>query len=461
KSASCSDCHGSHDLKFVRDPSSSVSRQNLTDTCASCHPEVSEAYRESIHGVAVQKGNEDAPTCADCHGKHGIAAVRDPLAATFGKNITEEVCAACHDSVRITGAYGIASDRFKTFYDSRHGLLLREGRLEAINCASCHGVHNIKPSSDPDSLIHPSNIPATCGGCHTRANENFARGDIHMPPPHDPDSGVLYWIRAVYIFLIISVVGGMVIHNLFDFIRKIRYRLAVRRGKIESTRYGSTRYIRMTLVERIQHAVMSSSFILLALTGFMIRYPDAWWVAPFRHLSDNFFELRIYLHKIAAAVIIAVCLWHVIWMFTTARGKQFRADIVPVLKDAVDAWKNLLHLMGFSKFKPLFGRFRYIEKIEYWAVVWGMVIMSVSGIIMWFHDFFMGTFTKLGLDIARTVHFYEACLAGLAIAVWHFYYVMLNPDVYPMNTAWITGKISESELAKNHPLELERLKKRD
>jgi hypothetical protein len=70
----------------------------------------------------------------------------------------------------------------------------------------------------------------------------------------------------------------------------------------------------------------------------------------------------------------------------------------------------------------------------------------------------MGLFTKLGFDISRTIHFYEAILATLAILVWHFYFVIFNPDVYPMNFSWLTGRMSEREMLEEHPLELERLR---
>ena len=84
--------------------------------------------------------------------------------------------------------------------------------------------------------------------------------------------------------------------------------------------------------------------------------------------------------------------------------------------------------------------------------------MGVTGVILWFENTSMGLFTKLGFDISRTVHFYEAVLATLAIIAWHFYFVIFNPDVYPMNLAWLTGRVSEREMREEHPLELERLK---
>ncbi|MFM9031166.1 MAG: hypothetical protein ACKOTF_10900, partial [Opitutaceae bacterium] len=84
------------------------------------------------------------------------------------------------------------------------------------------------------------------------------------------------------------------------------------------------------------------------------------------------------------------------------------------------------------------------------------IVMAVTGGILWFDNTFMGILTKLGSDIARTVHFYEAVLATLAIIVWHFYFVIFNPDVYPMNLAWLTGRLSEREMLEEHPLELPR-----
>lgn len=92
--------------------------------------------------------------------------------------------------------------------------------------------------------------------------------------------------------------------------------------------------------------------------------------------------------------------------------------------------------------------------MEYWAVVWGTVIMGLTGVILWFENFFLKYVTNTGMDIASTIHYYEAILASLAIVVWHFYFIFLNPDVYPMNKAWLKGYLSREEMEKEHPLEL-------
>jgi predicted CXXCH cytochrome family protein len=457
--AACSDCHGAHDTRTAKDSASRVSRWNIADTCGRCHAEIARTYKASVHGRAVGKGVGDSPTCTDCHGQHHIYRVGDARSPVAAVNVSVEICASCHDSLRLTRKYGIDADRFSTFNDSFHGLASRAGSVEVANCASCHGVHDILPSSDPASTVHRSNLAATCGSCHPGANENFARGAVHVVEARDPESGILYWIRAFYLYLIAVVVGGMFLHNLLDFIKKTRRRRALLRGTAAAKHAAAEiHYERMTLGDRLQHGAMTASFVILAVTGFMLRYPDAWWVAPIRGCCESFFDVRGVLHRIAGFGMIALSLCHVLCLLFTEKGRRFRRDIWPRWKDARDVARNLLYLTGLRRRKPLFARFTYFEKAEYWALVWGVMVMAATGVVMTFDNYFMALWSKLAWDVARTIHFYEAVLATLSIVVWHFYFVIFSPTAYPMSTVWITGKISEAEMAEHYPLELERLK---
>ena len=93
----------------------------------------------------------------------------------------------------------------------------------------------------------------------------------------------------------------------------------------------------------------------------------------------------------------------------------------------------------------------YIEKAEYWAVVWGAIVMIASGLLLWANNIAMKLFPKLWLDAATSVHFYEALLATLAIVVWHFYSVIFDPDVYPLNTVFLTGvSVKKEEHSREH-----------
>jgi len=457
KAANCVDCHGSHEMAKGLGADSRVNKEHIPGTCGRCHGSIARQYTESVHGKVLAEGSPDAPVCTSCHGEHTIVKAKSPESPVAPANVSERVCSPCHSSVRLAAKYGIRSDRFRTFNDSFHGLAIRGGLVSAANCASCHGAHQILPSTDPRSSIYPANLAITCGKCHPGANTQFASGKVHVESS-EADEPLLYWIATIYVILIVLTIGGMFLHNALDFYRKARHKLRVRRGlEAGPSPVSHALYVRMTAAERLHHGALLISFTMLVITGFMLRYPEAWWVEPIRRLGPAVFDLRSLIHRISGVVLIAASLAHVGYLTLTRRGREFLRDIMlrpGDLKDIVGAFRFYL---GKSRERPRFGRFSYVEKSEYWALVWGTVVMGATGVILWFQDPFIGLFTKLGWDVARTVHFYEAILATLAIVVWHIYFVIFNPDVYPMNVAWLKGTITEEEMEEEHPLELEEI----
>ena len=457
EAANCVDCHGSHEMNQAMVAGSRVHKSRLPETCARCHQTQTAEYNFSVHAIALRKGNLDSPVCTDCHGEHDILAHTNPASPVYARNVAQQVCASCHASLRLTRKYGLPADSFQTFSDSYHGLAARGGAAAVVNCASCHSSHAIKSSLDPTSSVYRDNLVVTCGQCHPGANKRFTIGRVHVSPAQRQESPLLYWIANLYVVLIFLVIGGMTIHNLSDFIRKLLRKLAAQRGDLPEEPVSHRLYLRMTVHERLQHAALALSFILLVVTGFMLRYPEAWWVVAIRDVSRSAFVARGLLHRLAGVVLLAAGLWHIGYLLFTPKGRQLFRDLLPAWRDLTDPWKVLQYNLGFVPEKPKFGRFSYIEKAEYWALIWGTVLMGVTGVILWFENTSMGLFTKLGFDISRTIHFYEAILATLAILVWHFYFVIFNPDIYPMNLAWLTGRVSEHEMREDHPLELERL----
>ena len=459
EAANCVDCHGSHEMNQAMVAGSRVHKSRLPETCAKCHQAQTAEYNVSVHAVALRRGNLDSPVCTDCHGEHEILAHTNPASPVYARNVAQQVCASCHASVRLTKKYGLAADSFQTFSDSYHGLAVRGGAVEVVNCASCHSSHAIKSHLDPTSTIYKDNLAATCGQCHPGANKRFTIGRVHVSPEQRLESPILYWIANLYVILIFVVIGGMTVHNLSDFAHKLLRKLALQQGKIPEPPVVHRLYLRMTVHERLQHAVLAISFILLVITGFMLRYPEAWWVVAIRDVSSRAFVARGLLHRLAGVVLIAAGLWHAGYLLLTPAGRRLFRDLLPAWRDLTDPWKVLRYNLGFAPEKPRFDRFSYMEKAEYWALIWGTLLMGATGVILWFENTSIGLFTKLGFDISRTVHFYEAILATLAILVWHFYFVIFNPDIYPMNLAWLTGRVSEREMLDDHPLELERLKR--
>lgn len=208
--AVCSDCHGSHAILPADVPDSLINRKNIPADCGSCHPAILEMYSQSIHGEELRKDNLDVPSCIDCHGEHRITSITDPDSRVFASNIPK-TCSYCHEAEKISDEFGVPSGRLKTYQDSYHGLALKFGETLVANCASCHGVHDIRPSSDPLSSIHPDNLPNTCGKCHPGAGEKFKIGKVHIEATPSSSLGT-FLVRQFYIWFISFLVLGFIIH---------------------------------------------------------------------------------------------------------------------------------------------------------------------------------------------------------------------------------------------------------
>jgi hypothetical protein len=137
-------------------------------------------YRESIHGRSRARGGSEAATCRSCHGAaHSLLAAADHRGPTYHLNLPR-TCAQCHGDAELARRYGIpVGDVYKLYLDSIHGrALTRSGLLVAANCSDCHGVHDIRPHTEPASRIFRTSVPKTCGGCHAGVLTAFA-GSIH------------------------------------------------------------------------------------------------------------------------------------------------------------------------------------------------------------------------------------------------------------------------------------------
>lgn len=443
KAAACSDCHGSHSILPPSDSRSKISHWNVPSTCGTCHKDIQSTYLQSVHGQAMVHGSSDSPVCTDCHGEHMILAPSQPNSTVNPSRVSTVTCGRCHANERLDAQYNLPANRVPTFEDSYHGLAMRGGSQTVANCASCHGIHNIFPSSDPRSTVNPKNLAATCGKCHAGAGKRFAIGPVHVSPTTLAENSVVRWIRIIYLFLLIPMTLVVSIgHNGLDFISKLI------RG---SSRHDwGEKVTRMNLHFRIAHWLVVLSFPTLVVTGFALKYPDAWWLAPVRRLEGHF-PLRGTIHRIAAVVLIGSLVYHIIHLILSRHDRAIVRNVLPKMRDASDIWAVIRYNLGLSGERPTFAMFNYIEKIEYWAFVWGTVVMTVSGLLLWFVNFTLRHFPKWFADAATAVHFYEAVMATLAILLWHFYFVIFDPEVYPMDRSWLTGKVSAEHLRETRP----------
>jgi len=285
---------------------------------------------------------------------------------------------------------------------------------------------------------------STCGKCHPGATENFAQSKIHVDLASSENGGSLgidanRWVRRIYLVLIFGTIGFMLAHNGLSFSKKVKARYQA----------ADLTIVRMNRSQRRQHFILAFTFILLALTGFALRFPESWISSAF---GPNEL-LRRWSHRIAGVVLLVGGAYHIYYVFRKRDGRQLLKDLFPSVQDLKDLFQTLRFLVGLSDSKAKVGRFGYAEKMEYWAVVWGTVIMGVTGVVIWFKMDVTRFLPRWAVDVAVTIHYYEAILACLAILVWHFYHVIFDPDVYPLNWSCWGGKVSRHWHQEEHPLE--------
>jgi formate dehydrogenase gamma subunit len=440
--ASCSDCHGSHRIFGARDPRSTINHWNIAKTCGQCHAPIASIYLTSVHGQAMKAGSFDAPVCTDCHGEHLILGPRDAVSPVSAARVSTVTCGRCHNDERLAIRYNLPMDRVPSYADSYHGLATREGSQTVANCASCHGVHNILPPSDPGSAVNAANLSKTCGGCHAGAGEHFSIGPVHVQTATGPTHPAVRAIRWFYWLVIPLTLGFMVVHNLVDFTSKL-----IRR--VRESQDGPT-VVRMSGSFLIVHWGLIVSFTVLVVTGFALKYPEAFWARPLL-IWEGHFAFRGALHRAAAVLLIATMAYHILCLAIDRRQREFLVAMLPKPMDATNLVEVLRYNLGLSKKEPHFPRFNYAEKLEYWALIWGVLVMVASGCLLWFDNFTLSHFPKWVIDAATAVHFYEAVLATFSILLWHFYMVIFDLTVYPMDTAWLTGRAQAEHFRRSRP----------
>src|SRR5881394_2046504 len=226
--AVCTDCHNAHDIQPAANQQSSIAKVNIPNTCGKCHRSEANEFIESVHGQAVIRGVSRAPVCTDCHGIHNIVQPFNANSKQATTAVGTDSCANCHEGVTLTKEFGIASGRVASYKDSYHGLASQLGSKVVANCASCHGVHNILPSSDSRSMINSAHLQQTCGQCHVGASENFTKGKIHLTSElvsnvqtHDIAARGTQIVRWIYLPLIFLTIGGMALHNALVWRKKV------------------------------------------------------------------------------------------------------------------------------------------------------------------------------------------------------------------------------------------------
>lgn len=423
--------------------------------CVDCHEDAVPQWQKSVHGrwttEEPKEGKKLLPvTCLSCHGdSHAMKATpEDKLEA---RRRATAVCLGCHTDPKMKEAGYHAG----TYVDSLHGRLVRLGNDRAPGCVDCHGAHEIARVDEAASTVSEGKKLETCRKCHEEATQNFADAFSHKEPSRDHEP-IVAFVHAAFSWLTSLTLTGLFLHVLLDFGAQLRGIWRRRRGKAPVAHHvpkGSV--VRFDLHQRIQHWLMLTSVIVLAVTGWPIRSAV---LEPSQALIAFMggVEGVALVHRVAAVIMGISAVYHLLYLTVLLLKKGLVPRMLPTPQDVKDVFGNLAFLLGIRPEPPKFEKFSYAEKFDYWAVFWGVAIMGGTGLVRWFPAAFGAYLPGWALRSAEVAHGEEATLASLALFVWHFYNVHLRPSVFPMNWTWLHGRISLHNMAEEHGKEYER-----
>lgn len=224
EAAVCVDCHGAHDTPPPGEP-----RERISHTCEQCHSGIFNEYATSIHGEALlSEGNEDVPTCIDCHGVHDI---HDPT-TSLARIRSPQLCAECHADEELMTKYDISTDVFETYVSDFHGTTVifdqQDPTVETNKavCYDCHGVHNILAPDEPHAGIK-NNLLVTCQECHPDATANFSDAWTSHFKPSLENNTLVYLVELFYKFIIPLTLGAflfLIATDVFHWIRVLLHK---------------------------------------------------------------------------------------------------------------------------------------------------------------------------------------------------------------------------------------------
>jgi len=444
-SAVCTDCHTTHFMLKDSDERSSVYPENIPATCGNCHRGIYNTYIQSDHGITNAEDKEKYPTCTVCHSAHLISEIDKDK---FMNEITHQ-CGLCHKQL---------SD---SYMDTYHGKAYQLGYLKAARCSDCHGAHANMNVKHPNSAVGYNNIVTTCKKCHEDANMRFTGFLTHATHNNRDKYPVLYYTFWGMSSLLIAVFGFFGLHTLLWLPQSLRER---RRKKLHKPT-GKAVYIRrFTDSQRYTHVFVILSFVILALTGMLLKFANMQWA---RYLVDLLGGVQVagILHRLGAIVTFGYFIYH---LFSLIRGRRKMGlgwsdfifgshSIMFNRQDFKDFWASVKWFVGKGK-RPNYGRWTYWEKFDYLAVFWGVAIIGFTGLMLWFPEMFTRFLPGWLINVAQIIHSDEALLAVGFIFTIHFFNTHFRPESFPMDPVIFTGHVLLEEYKADRPRDFEELK---
>jgi cytochrome b subunit of formate dehydrogenase len=442
--AMCTDCHTPHHELPHDNRESSVHRDNIAKTCATCHNGIYEQYTQSIHFPDGSKTEKPLPMCNDCHTAHTISRTDQE---GFKLSIINQ-CGRCHEEV------------MDTYFETFHGKVSKLGYTAAAKCYDCHGAHNVLPNWNPESTLSRDNIVETCAKCHEGSHRKFA-GYLTHATHHDKDRyPVLFY---TFWFMTILLVGTLTVSGIHTVLWLPRSFQMMKKHKKELRSYEGKEYLRFESLPRRLHILVIISFIGLALTGMTLKFSYLGWAQWLSRVLGGF-ESAGYIHRVCAVITFGYFGMHVIDLFRRKRreGKTWRQfllggnSMLPDLTDLREFAGSFKWFLGLGP-RPQYGRWTYWEKFDYFAVFWGVMIIGSTGLVLWFPEFFTRFLPGWFINVATVIHSDEALLAVGFIFTVHFFNTHFRPEKFPMDTVIFTGRVPLEEFKVDRPREYQEM----
>jgi cytochrome b subunit of formate dehydrogenase len=442
--ASCADCHTAHHELPRDNPESSINKKNIPHTCAKCHNGIFEQFARSIHYQDVAKTDKPLPMCDDCHSSHDILRTDQE---SFKLEIINQ-CGRCHKDVT------------ESYFETYHGKVSKLGYTGAAKCYDCHGAHDILPNWYPNSHLSRQNIVQTCAQCHQGSHRRFA-GYLTHATHHDrekyPALFYTFWFMTI---LLVSTLTFFGIHTILWLPRSFQALKEHKAHKIESQ---GKEVLRFKSLHRRLHILVIISFLGLALTGMTLKFSYLGWAQWLSRVMGGF-ESAGFIHRVCAIITFFYFAVHIIDMIREKikSGQTWRQmftgsnSMLPNLTDLKELIGTFKWFIGLGS-RPEYGRYTYWEKFDYFAVFWGVAIIGMTGLILWFPQYFTYILPGWIINVATIIHSDEALLAVGFIFTVHFFNTHFRPDKFPMDTVIFTGRVPLEEFKKDRPREYQDL----
>lgn len=458
--ASCEQCHNSHDFNVppVGSERRTAWHKGIPETCgAQCHEDQLESFAASIHGEAVlENGNAKAAVCTDCHTAHQVVNTSSDGFKLSNVN----TCGSCH------------KEALASYSDTYHGQVNRLGYTYTARCVDCHDSHGIRAHDDPKSRVHPNNRMKTCTKCHNDskpgmrdATPGFASFGPHANVHDFVKYPQMYIASKFMVALLIGVFAFFWAHSGLWYYRewrdrkdgKPRARIDTKGMNIDAKKH----FRRFAFGWRVAHLVFALVTMTLVLTGTTALFAQSDW-APVVAAAFGGPKMLGLVHRFAAVVFVGIFVIHFVYvMQKLLRDRSFRwfgpDSLLPNWKDFADCWAMFKWFFGKGP-RPLFDRWAYYEKFDYWAVFWGVNVIGWSGIMLAFPHVTATYLPGWVFNVATLVHGEEAFLAAVFLFTVHFFNNHFRPDkLPPPDIVMFTGTQSLEEFRHDHPAHYQRL----